>query len=118
MISTDAGYSTVRYINRETTPSFGLTVVANNSMSPHPLWSSVSVVVTILDLSTHPSGDVVTNVDVPEVYPVGPLCSISQPLMEMKGWLATYGMMLSMATRMCVPVGPSTGLLFYKDTRF
>lgn len=63
---------TVRYIDRELTPSFELTVVANNSMSPHPVWSNVSVSVTILDLNdTHPSFDVVTNVDVPENAPSG-----------------------------------------------
>ena len=65
---------TVRYIDREVTPAFKLTVVANNSLSPHPLWSTVQALVTILDLSdTHPSFDLVTHVSVREDAQVGPV---------------------------------------------
>ena len=63
---------TVRYINREFTPDFQLTVVANNSLSPHPVWSNVTASVTIVDLNdTHPSFDVVTHVYVQEDSLVG-----------------------------------------------
>ena len=63
---------TVRYIDREVTSSFELTVVANNSLSPHPIWSNVTASVTVLDLNdTHPSFDIVTNVYVQENASVG-----------------------------------------------
>ena len=69
---------TTRYINREITPSFDITVVANNTMSSHPLWSNVSVNVTILDLpDTHPSFDVVTHVYLEEDVAMGPIFNLS-----------------------------------------
>ena len=63
---------TIHFINREITPYFNITIVANNSLSPHPLWSNITANITILDLSdTHPSFEVVTHVDVEEDAPVG-----------------------------------------------
>ena len=63
---------TISYIDREVTPTFELTIVANNSLSSHPQWSNVSATVVILDLSdTHPSFSVVTHVYVDENNTVG-----------------------------------------------
>ena len=63
---------TVRYINREVTPRFDLTVVANNSLSAHPRWSEALATVEISDLNDmHPSFDIVTNVYVSEDSSVG-----------------------------------------------
>ena len=63
---------TTRFINREVTPRFNLTVVANNSLSTHPMWSTVEAHITILDLpDTHPSFDVVTHVYLEEDAAVG-----------------------------------------------
>ena len=54
---------TTSYINREDTPSFNLTILANNSASINPLSSQVQVAVEISDLNDmHPTFDPVTNV--------------------------------------------------------
>ena len=63
---------TTRFINREVTPRFNLTIVANNSLSSRPSWSTVQAEVTVLDLpDTHPSFDVVTHIYLEEDAAVG-----------------------------------------------
>ena len=58
---------TARYINREETPRFNLTVIANNSAAGRPLFSEVQAVIEMTDLNDmHPSFDIVTEVFVTE----------------------------------------------------
>ena len=67
-----------RFINREVTPRFNLTIVANNSLSPHPVWSTVQAEITILDLpDTHPSFDIITHIYLPEDATVGTRFNLS-----------------------------------------
>ena len=56
-----------RYINREETPRFNLTVIANNSAAGSPLFSEVQAVIEMTDLNDmHPSFDIVTEIFVAE----------------------------------------------------
>lgn len=55
------------YINREDTPQFNLTVIANNSAAGSPLHSEVQVNIVVTDLNDmHPSFSIVTEINVPE----------------------------------------------------
>ena len=64
---------TDRYINREETPSFSLTILASNPLAlPNPLLveATAEISITITDLNDmHPSFDLVTNVSVFENTP-------------------------------------------------
>ena len=56
-----------RYINREDTPFFNLTVIANNSLGDVPLFSEVQVTIDVSDLNDmHPSFEPLINVRVSE----------------------------------------------------
>ena len=69
---------TVQFIDREATPHFNLTVIANNSLSSDPLCTTVVASVTILDLpDTHPSFDVVTDVYLEENAAFGATFNLS-----------------------------------------
>ena len=60
-----------RYIDREETPFFNLTVVANNSQADAVLFSEVQVVVDVTDLNDmHPSFESIITVRVQEDQPV------------------------------------------------
>lgn len=58
---------TTSFIDREKTPFFNLTVVANNTLSDHPLSSTVSAFILITDLNdNNPSFPLTVNVTVAE----------------------------------------------------
>ena len=59
-----------RYINREETPFFNLTVIANNSEADPPLFSEVQVEIDVTDLNDmHPTFEPLLNVRVSEDEP-------------------------------------------------
>ena len=62
---------TASYINREVTPQFNLTIIANNSAAGSPLHSDVQVNIVVTNLNDmHPSFSIVTEINVPEDAPV------------------------------------------------
>ena len=62
---------TASYINREVTPQFNLTIIANNSAAGSPSHSDVQVNIVVTDLNDmHPSFSIVTEINVPEDAPV------------------------------------------------